>query len=59
MKDALLKAKQNRWKYGFTFNVPSLSLQLSADPGVSAFPDGDNLFKWIGTIEGGKGTVSL
>ncbi|PVD20762.1 hypothetical protein C0Q70_18923 [Pomacea canaliculata] len=33
------------------------SLMLSADPGVSAFPDGDNLFKWIGTIEGGKGTV--
>jgi len=31
---------------------------MSADPGVSAFPDGDNLFKWIGTIEGGKGTVS-
>ena len=32
---------------------------MSADPGVSAFPDGDNLFKWIGTIEGGSGTVSL
>ena len=31
---------------------------MSADPGVSAFPEGDNLFRWIGTIEGGKGTVS-
>lgn len=33
-------------------------LQMSNDPGVSAFPEGDNLFKWVGTIEGGKGTVS-
>ncbi|ESO91096.1 hypothetical protein LOTGIDRAFT_163624 [Lottia gigantea] len=27
------------------------------DPGISAFPDGDNLFRWIGTIQGGQGTV--
>lgn len=33
------------------------SLMLSASPGISAFPEGDNLFKWVGTIEGGKGTV--
>lgn len=33
------------------------SLMLSASPGISAFPEGDNLFKWIGTIEGAKGTV--
>lgn len=26
------------------------------DLGVSAFPDGENIFTWIGTIEGGKGT---
>lgn len=26
-------------------------------PGISAFPDGDNLFKWVGTMSGVAGTV--
>jgi len=30
---------------------------MSGEKGVSAFPDGDNLFKWIGTIQGPIGTV--
>lgn len=30
------------------------SLMCSSDPGVSAFPSGDSLFAWVGTI-----TVSL
>lgn len=34
-----------------------LSLMMSGEKGVSAFPDGDNLFKWIGTIQGPLGTV--
>jgi ubiquitin-conjugating enzyme E2 C len=34
-----------------------LSLMMSGEKGVSAFPDGDNLFKWIGTISGPVGTV--
>lgn len=34
-----------------------LSLMMSGEKGVSAFPDGDNLFKWIGTITGPSGTV--
>lgn len=25
--------------------------------GVSAFPEGESIFTWIGTIEGGKGTL--
>lgn len=29
----------------------------TTNPGISAFPDGDNLFQWIGTIEGANGTV--
>ncbi|KAH9494615.1 Ubiquitin-conjugating enzyme E2 C [Bulinus truncatus] len=33
------------------------TLMISGSPGISAFPEGDNMFKWIGTIEGGKGTV--
>ena len=32
---------------------------MSGDKGFSAFPDGDNLFKWKGTIYGAKDTVSL
>ena len=31
---------------------------MSADKGVSAFPENDNLFKWIGTIEGPQNTVN-
>lgn len=34
-----------------------LSLQMSGDKGISAFPESDNLFKWIGTIDGAAGTV--
>ncbi|GKC69870.1 probable ubiquitin-conjugating enzyme E2 C [Tanacetum coccineum] len=30
---------------------------MSGDIGVSAFPEGENIFTWIGTIEGGKGTM--
>ncbi|PON63057.1 Ubiquitin-fold modifier-conjugating enzyme [Trema orientale] len=35
-----------------------MSLMMSGgDLGVSAFPEGESIFTWIGTIEGGKGTV--
>ncbi len=34
-----------------------MSLMGSADPGVSAFPDGDSLFSWLGTIQGAGSTV--
>uniref|UniRef100_A0A3P8PWV8 Ubiquitin-conjugating enzyme E2 C n=1 Tax=Astatotilapia calliptera TaxID=8154 RepID=A0A3P8PWV8_ASTCA len=38
--------------------VFSLSLvQMSGDKGISAFPESDNLFKWVGTIDGAQGTV--
>lgn len=30
---------------------------MSGDKGISAFPECDNLFKWIGTIDGAQGTV--
>lgn len=32
-------------------------MQMSGDKGISAFPESDNLFKWIGTIDGAQGTV--
>ena len=42
-------------------SVPNLTLlssvQMTSNTGVSAFPDGDNLFHWIGTISGAEGTA--
>jgi len=35
-----------------------MQLMMGAgESGVSAFPDGDNIFQWTGTIHGGEGTV--
>lgn len=35
-----------------------MSLMMSGgELGVSAFPEGESIFTWIGTIEGGKGTM--
>ncbi|XP_057539126.1 ubiquitin-conjugating enzyme E2 20-like [Amaranthus tricolor] len=34
-----------------------MSLMMSGDPGISAFPEEDNIFSWKGTIEGSKETV--
>ncbi|KAF6134642.1 hypothetical protein GIB67_002043 [Kingdonia uniflora] len=33
-----------------------MPLMSGGDLGVSAFPETDNIFSWIGTVEGGKGT---
>ena len=29
---------------------------MGAEPGISAFPDGDNMLSWVGTIEGVENT---
>ncbi|KAL8496707.1 hypothetical protein ACS0TY_020402 [Phlomoides rotata] len=35
-----------------------MALMMSGeDLGVSAFPEGESIFNWIGTIKGGKGTM--
>lgn len=34
-----------------------MHLMMSNEEGISAFPDGDNIFKWIGTISGPINTV--
>merc|ERR1712131_87771 len=34
-----------------------MTLMMSGDKGISAFPESDNLFKWIGTIDGAQDTV--
>jgi len=34
-----------------------MSLMMSQDKGISAFPDGDNLLSWVGTVEGPQDSV--
>ena len=34
-----------------------MALMTAGDAGVSAFPEGDSLFFWVGSIEGAAGTV--
>lgn len=34
-----------------------MSLMMSGERGISAFPDGDKLFSWVATVEGPQGTV--
>ncbi|GAB2277052.1 Ubiquitin-conjugating enzyme E2 20 [Dionaea muscipula] len=34
-----------------------MALMMSGDPGISAFPEEDNIFNWKGTIQGSKDTV--
>uniref|UniRef100_D3TRP0 Ubiquitin-conjugating enzyme E2 C n=1 Tax=Glossina morsitans morsitans TaxID=37546 RepID=D3TRP0_GLOMM len=34
-----------------------MSLMMTTEKGISAFPDGENIFKWIGTITGPINTV--
>ncbi|XP_077218683.1 ubiquitin-conjugating enzyme E2 19-like [Tasmannia lanceolata] len=34
-----------------------MGLMMSGDPGVSAFPEGDNIFCWKGTINGSNDTA--
>ena len=35
-----------------------MTLMMSGDKGISAFPNGDDFFSWLGTINGPQGTVS-
>eukprot|EP01111_Echinosteliopsis_oligospora_P002401 TRINITY_DN1355_c0_g1_i1.p1 TRINITY_DN1355_c0_g1~~TRINITY_DN1355_c0_g1_i1.p1 ORF type:complete len:152 (-),score=47.23 TRINITY_DN1355_c0_g1_i1:141-596(-) len=34
-----------------------MTLMMSGTAGISAFPEADNLFSWVGTIHGAAGTV--
>ncbi|PWZ30724.1 Ubiquitin-conjugating enzyme E2 19 [Zea mays] len=34
-----------------------MALMMGGDPGVSAFPEGDNMLHWVGTIDGSAGTA--
>jgi len=43
----------------FRLQKELMVLMMSTEQGVSAFPEGENLFKWIGTITGPKDTVRL
>ncbi|GAM28933.1 hypothetical protein SAMD00019534_121090 [Acytostelium subglobosum LB1] len=34
-----------------------MALMMASSPGISAFPEADNMFSWVGTIQGAAGTV--
>ena len=34
-----------------------MALMMGGDSGISAFPEGDSLFAWVGTITGADATV--
>lgn len=50
-------------KFNFTYCInyrlqkELMVLMMSSEKGISAFPDGENIFKWIGTISGPEDTV--
>lgn len=56
--DTVTQAPKDKHSVSKRLQQELLSLMMSGEKGVSAFPDGDNLFKWIGTIAGPAGTVS-
>lgn len=43
--------------FNFRLQKELMVLMMCTEKGVSAFPDGENLFKWIGTITGPRDTV--
>ncbi|XP_068926861.1 ubiquitin-conjugating enzyme E2 C-like isoform X1 [Petaurus breviceps papuanus] len=45
------------WFVGKRLQQELRTLMMSGDKGISAFPESDNLFKWVGTIHGAAGIV--
>nr|XP_020846529.1 ubiquitin-conjugating enzyme E2 C-like isoform X2 [Phascolarctos cinereus] len=51
------RAGAARGSVGKRLQQELMTLMMSGDKGISAFPESDNLFKWVGTIHGAAGTV--
>lgn len=53
------KASANSKGDGVTKRLQTelMGLMTSGDKAATAFPDGDNLFKWVGTLKGGDDTA--
>ncbi|XP_025240017.1 ubiquitin-conjugating enzyme E2 C-like isoform X2 [Theropithecus gelada] len=56
-KGAELSVGAARGPVGKRLQQELMTLMRSGDEGISAFPESDNLFKWVGTIHGVAGTV--
>ncbi|XP_051489173.1 ubiquitin-conjugating enzyme E2 C [Apus apus] len=56
-KAAEAGATAARGSVGKRLQQELMALMMSGDKGISAFPESDNLFKWIGTIDGATGTA--
>ncbi|XP_025240021.1 ubiquitin-conjugating enzyme E2 C-like isoform X5 [Theropithecus gelada] len=55
-KGAELSVGAARGPVGKRLQQELMTLMRSGDEGISAFPESDNLFKWVGTIHGVAGT---
>lgn len=53
------KRRHNIFHFFFSNRLQKelMVLMMSSEKGISAFPDGENIFKWIGTISGPEDTV--
>ncbi|XP_053937715.1 ubiquitin-conjugating enzyme E2 C isoform X2 [Cuculus canorus] len=58
-KGAEAGATAARGAVGRRLQQELMALMMSGDKGISAFPESDNLFKWIGTIDGAAGTGNI
>lgn len=56
-QELILLISKNKLKTDSDFVVVFGWNQMSGDPGISAFPEEDNIFNWKGTIHGSNETV--
>jgi len=57
MNDGVLGNSKDTHSVSKRLQTELMNLMMKGDKGISAFPDGDNIFKWIGTIIGPEETV--
>jgi ubiquitin-conjugating enzyme E2 C len=57
MNDGTLGSSKDSHSVSKRLQSELMNLMMKGDKGISAFPDGDNIFKWVGTITGPEETV--
>uniref|UniRef100_A0A0K8TIW9 Ubiquitin-conjugating enzyme E2 C n=2 Tax=Lygus hesperus TaxID=30085 RepID=A0A0K8TIW9_LYGHE len=57
MNEDAANAQQDNHAVTKRLHKELMHLMMSGEKGISAFPEGENLFKWVATISGADGTV--